>query len=102
MKTLKENKNGLLKRTELVLELESEKNPRFDEVRKKLAERFSKPEENIDVYNIRGSFGKNTFIIKANIYESKEDFENMKKLEITRKKRKEAKKSQEKTEEKSE
>ena len=98
MKTLKENKNGLLKRTELVLELESEKNPRFDEVRKKLAERFSKPEENIDVYNIRGSFGKNTFIIKANIYESKEDFENMKKLEITRKKRKEAKKSQEKTE----
>lgn len=100
MKTINDFKNGLIKRRELVLEIESEKNPGFEEVKKMLTEKFSN--ENIDVYGIKGSFGKKKFTIKANIYESKEDLANIKNLEITRKQKKENNKNkiEQKTEEK--
>jgi len=84
-----DNRNELFKRQEIVLELESDKNPSFEETKKKLAEKFSKPEENIDVYRIKGNFGKNKFKIEVNIYDSREDLENIKKLERTSKQRKE-------------
>lgn len=87
MKTIKDFKNELIKRRELVLELESEKNPSFEEVKKMLIEKFSN--ENIDVYSIKGGFGKKTFTIKANIYDSEKNLSDMKKLEITRKQKKE-------------
>ena len=92
--------NKLLKRQELVLETESETNPNFSDLKKQIAEKTSKPEENIDVYSIKGSFGKNKFKIKANIYDSKQDLEDVKKLELTKKQRKEnAKPAEEKPEE---
>ena len=94
-----DKRNELFKRQELVLELESDKNPSFDETREKIAEKFSKPEENIDVYRIKGNFGKNKFKVEVNIYDSKEDLENIKKLEKTSKQRKEGDKMEEKSEE---
>ncbi len=102
MKTINDFKNELIKRRELVLEMESEKNPRFEDVKKMLTEKFSN--ENIDVYSIKGSFGKKIFIIKANIYDSKEDLVNMKNLEITRKQKKDGNKNkiEQKTEEEKE
>ena len=97
-----DNRNELFKRQEIVVELESDKNPSFDETKKKLSEKFSKPEENIDVYRIKGNFGKNKFKVEVNIYDSKEDLENIKKLERTSKQRKEGDKKEEKSEEVSE
>lgn len=84
--------NDLLKRQELVAELESEKSPSFEEIRNLVAEKSGKPEENVEVRAVKGSFGKRVFVIDAYIYDSKEDLDNMKKLEMTSKERKEGEK----------
>jgi len=89
MDVKKNIRNDLMKRQEFVAELESEKNPNFSEVRKLIAEESGKPEENVDVRGVNGNFGKKVFTIDAYIYDSKEDLDNMKKLEITSKERKE-------------
>ena len=70
-----DTRNELFKRNEIEAEIEAEKNPSFDEVRKMIAEQSGKPEENIDVYNINGSFGSNNFKINSYIYDSKEDLD---------------------------
>ncbi len=81
------NRNELFKRQELVAEIESEKNPGFEEVKKMIAESIGKPVENFDVKKIQGSFGKRKFMVEAYIYDSEEELKKMKKLEITRKQR---------------
>jgi ribosomal protein S24E len=94
-------RNDLFKRNEIKAELEAEKNPSFDEVRKMLSEQLKKPEENIDVYGIKGGFGKSKFIIKAEVYDSKEDLEKAKsKTQKQRKKEKEDAKKPEENKEK--
>jgi ribosomal protein S24E len=95
MEIKQDKRNDLLNRQEVIADLEAEKNPGFDEARKKLAEHFSKPEENIDVYGLKGSFGKNVFRINAFIYDSKKDLDRMKALRMTRKERGEIKKAAE-------
>lgn len=87
MEIVKDLKNDLFKRREISFKLEADKNPNFEEIKKKIAEQFSKPEENIDVYNIKGSFGKNLFIIDAHVYDSKKDLGEIKQLQKTQKKR---------------
>ena len=89
MEVTKDTRNELFKRQELSLELESEKNPGFAEVRKQIAEKVGKPEENIDVLRVKGNFGKRKFNVEAYVYDSKEDLEKMKKLAMTQKQRKE-------------
>jgi len=75
MKLKKDIKNELSKRKEIEFEIESGKNPTFDEMRKLISEKFSKSEDCIDVYGIKGSFGKNKFLIKGYVYDSKKDLE---------------------------
>ncbi|MBS3080735.1 hypothetical protein J4221_04650 [Candidatus Pacearchaeota archaeon] len=89
MEIKNEIRNSLLKRQELEMVIEADKNPSFEEAKNIIAEKFLKPIETIDAYNIIGKFGKNKFEIKAYIYDSKEDFEKIKALQLTRKKRKE-------------
>lgn len=89
MEIKQDTRNELFKRQELTAELQKEKTPSFAEVKKELSEELKKPEENIDVYGIKGSFGKSSFTIKANIYDSKEDLNKIKKLQSTSKQRKE-------------
>lgn len=85
---IKENKrNNLFKRQEIEGFVESEKNPGFDAMRKVLSEETKKPEENIDVYNIKSSFGSKTFLVKAFVYDTKDLRE--KAIVTTRKQRKE-------------
>ena len=104
MEIIKDIRNDLLKRHEVSLSLEAEKNPNFDEMKKQVAEKFKKSGENIDVYNIKGSFGSSEFKIDAYIYDSKEDLEKArpKKKKKEEKKTEEAKSEGEKTEEKDE
>ena len=87
MEVTKQIRNDVFKRQEVVLELEADKNPSFAETRTKLAEKFKKPEENIDVYSIQGKFGKNVFVISANIYDSKEELGKILQLKKTQKTR---------------
>lgn len=88
MEYKKNIRNELMKRQELSFLIESVKNPTFNEMRKLISEDLKKPEELIDVYNILGKFGRKTFLIKAYIYDSKEDFEKIKNLSKTKKQRK--------------
>ncbi|MBS3079661.1 hypothetical protein J4218_06065 [Candidatus Pacearchaeota archaeon] len=71
----KDFKNELLKRREVSFVVESDKNPSFVDMKKLASEEFKKPEENIDVYGIQGKFGRNTFLVKAYVYDSKEALE---------------------------
>ncbi len=75
MEILKDTRNDLLKRQEVSVSLEAEKNPNFDEMKKQISEKFGKSEEVLDVYNIKGSFGSHKFKIDAYIYDSKEGLE---------------------------
>jgi len=90
METINENRNDIFKRQEIILT--ANENLTFNDAKKQIAEQLKKPEENIDVYNVQGSFGNKTFTIKANIYDSKEDLDKIKKLQSTSKQRKEDKK----------
>ena len=83
-------RNEMFKRQELMSNIESDKNPSFEEVRKMIAEETGKPEDNVHVTNVRGSFGSNVFCVEAYVYDSKEDFDSIKKMEMTSKERKEA------------
>lgn len=87
MEIKKDFKNSLFKRQEISGELESEKNPSFDEVRRFISEKIKKPEETIEVRNVKGSFGKHIFYVDAHVYESKEDLNKMKQLTKTKKQR---------------
>ena len=88
MEFKKNIRNDLLKRQEISFLLESGKNPSFDEMRKKISEEMKKPEEAIDVYGIGGKFGRKTFLIKANLYDSKKDLDTIKQMSKTKKQKK--------------
>lgn len=99
MEVKKQIRNDMFKRQEVSLVLEAEKNPGFDECRKLISEKFSKPEENIDVYGVKGSFGSNSFIVRAYVYDSKEDLlkavqKTGKQIEAERKAEEEKKKAE--------
>jgi len=66
-------RNELFKRNEIIFSLNNEKTPSFEEMKKKISEQLKKPEENINVYNIKGHFGLKQFNISFYIYDSKED-----------------------------
>ena len=88
MEYKKNIKNGMMKRQEISFIVKSEKNPGFGEMRKKISEEMNKPEENIEVYGIQGKFGRDTFLIKANVYDTKKDLDEIKILSKTKKQRK--------------
>jgi len=100
MQIIENIRNELLKRNEIIALVESEKNPGFDEMKKQVSEQVGKSGENIEVFNIKGSFGSKEFKINANIYDSKEDLEKNKMK--TKKQRKAENKGAEKKEEKKE
>ncbi len=72
MNIIEDKNNDLLGRREVKIIIEAEKTPSFSEATKIVAEQFKSNEENIAVKKIKGRFGKNTFLISANIYKSKE------------------------------
>ena len=86
MEKIKDIRNDLFKRNEISFKLEADKNPNFVEAKKLISEQVGKPEENINIYNIKGNFGNKNFIIDAYVYDSKEDLE--KAIQKTQKQRK--------------
>ena len=72
METKKDFKNSLLQRREIVFALESDKNPSFPEMTKKIAEDFKAAEDCILIEGINGAYGSKSFVISASIYDSKE------------------------------
>lgn len=72
MEVKKDIKNDLLGRREVHGLVTSDKTPSFAEISKKMSEKFKAPEDQIMVENVKGKFGRNTFLVKASIYNSKE------------------------------
>ena len=82
MKILEEKENSLLSRKEVRVIAEAQKNPSFPEAIKMIADNFKASEENIEVKEIKGKFGRSTFLISAMIYKSKEDKEKFEKKKV--------------------
>lgn len=72
MEIKKDIRNDLMQRRQVQVILESEKNPTYADCAKMLADNFKGSEDAVMVEQIKGTFGKNTFIITASIYDSKE------------------------------
>ena len=73
MKIIEDKQNDLLNRREIKIVVEASKNPSFPEALKIISEHFKVSEELIAVYEIKGKFGRDTFLISSSIYNSKED-----------------------------
>jgi ribosomal protein S24E len=91
MEIKSDTRNDLFKRNNVSYELESEKNPNFDEMKKMISENIKKPEEGIDVYNIKGKFGSKLFKVYAYVYDSADD---LKKAEQKTQKQRKAEKEE--------
>lgn len=72
MQVKKDIRNDLMNRREVSVILESDKNPGFAEASKIIADHFKANEENVAVENVRGKFGRNTFLLSASIYDSRD------------------------------
>jgi len=106
IKILKNFKNELLNREEIIMELEQNVTPSKQEVTKKLSDELKKPGENIVIEKINSKFGSKKFIIFAKSYnnaEEKAKYETIPK-KVKKKTAEEAKKTSEeaKAEKKSE
>ncbi len=85
IKIIEDEQNPLLERRRIKIIIEAEKNPTIQEATKKVAEQFKTAEENIAIKQVKGKFGRNTFLISANVYNNKE---NKEKIEPKPKKKK--------------
>ncbi len=84
MKILEEKENFLLNRKEVKVIVEAEKNPSYGEVMNLLIDKFKTDKDRIVINRVKGKFGRNTFLINAFIYKTKEDKE---KYEVKKKKK---------------
>ncbi len=74
-KIIEDKENFLINRREVKFLVESAKNPSFDEANNLLAEHFKSEKDNLKVKQIKGKFGRNTFLVSGFIYKNKEDKE---------------------------
>jgi ribosomal protein S24E len=86
MNITKQTRNDLLKRQEINFIVEAPKNPSFEEAKKMLAHELKKPEDHITVNSVYGKFGRDTFLVKSYVYDSKEEL--VKSIQKTQKQRK--------------
>lgn len=75
MNIIEDKDNKILNRKEVKLIVEAGKNPSMEEAIEKVAIQFKSEKENIVIKQIKGKFGRDTFLISAFIYRSKEDKE---------------------------
>jgi len=78
-KILNEKVNPLFNRKEIQVSVESQINPKKQEIKDLLSEKLSVPKENIKIKKISGNFGSKIFSITANVYSSKKDKEFLEK-----------------------
>ena len=76
-KVIQEQDNVLLKRKEIKILVEADKTPSFAEAEKVIIEKYKVDKENLVVNGINSKFGRNTFLINAYIYNTKEDKEHI-------------------------
>jgi len=77
MKTIKNFRNDLLKRNEVKVVMSAGKNPGLATAAKNIAEHLKTKEENVVVRELKSSFGRDTFLIDAFVYDSVMDKEKI-------------------------
>lgn len=98
-KIIKDFDNKLFNRRELEFFVEAKITPSYKEIKDLIIKEFSADEDVIKINLIKGKFGTNEFLIKTNIYATKEDLietEKKSKRELALEKEKESA-SEEKT-----
>lgn len=70
---MKDFKNNLMKRREVVIELESPSNPGYQAAKEAISSKFKVDESCVLIKKVEGSFGSNKFTIDAFIYDSVEN-----------------------------
>lgn len=75
MDILEEKENFLTNRKEVKFIVKAEKCLNYDEALGIIAEKFKVASELVVIKGVKGKFGRNTFLISAFIYKSKEDKE---------------------------
>jgi len=72
-KIIEKKQNPFFAREEIKLVATFAKNPSFDEAAGLVASETKSNKENILVREIKGKFGRNTFLVKSEVYKKKED-----------------------------
>ncbi|MBI2630035.1 hypothetical protein HYW76_02960 [Candidatus Pacearchaeota archaeon] len=73
METTSDTENVIFNRREIQIVTEAEKTPSHEEAAKIISDNFKVNSENIVIRDIRGRFGRDTFMIDALVYKTKED-----------------------------
>ncbi len=76
-KVIEEKENPLFNRKELKIEIVADVTPSRLEAGKAIAEKLSVDIDRVSVQRIDGKFGSNSFIVEADVYNSKEDREKV-------------------------
>ena len=85
---IKEKKNPIFNRREIEVNAVFEISPKIKDAEELIGKKFSADSENVKIKKIKGRFGSNTFVITANIYNSKEDKDKIEtKIKTPRKKK---------------
>ena len=75
MNIVEDKDNFLFNRKEVKVIVEAEKNPSYEEASSIVSEQFKSEKDNVLIKEVKGKFGRNTFLISAFIYKTKEDKE---------------------------
>lgn len=76
MQIIEQKDNQLFNRKEIKVLVEAQITPSKFDAEKSIAEHFKSEQSNIVINNVKGKFGRKTFLINAKIYNSPEDKEN--------------------------
>tara|TARA_Y100000310_G_C20701497_1_gene830404 strand:- start:2792 stop:3166 length:375 start_codon:yes stop_codon:yes gene_type:complete len=77
METVNDFRNELLKRREVKIIVEAESNPGFDKAGDIISGELKSEKDTVVVRGVKSKFGRNTFLIDAFVYDSKEDKEKI-------------------------
>jgi ribosomal protein S24E len=75
MNIIQDKDNFLFNRKEIRIIVEAEKSPSFEQASDIVSKEFKVEKDNIVIKEVRGKFGRNTFLISGFIYKTKEDKE---------------------------
>lgn len=77
MEFIKDIRNDLLSRREVVYSLETATNPGFENAKKHIAEKLKKTEDSIVIKTVKNNYGSNQFLIEALVYDALADKERI-------------------------
>ena len=97
MEIVEDKENFLFNRKEVKIIVQAEKNPSYEEASDMISKQFKSEKDNVVIREVKGKFGRNTFLISASVYKTKQDKER---FEPKKEEKKEEKPAEQKPEEK--